>query len=201
MKRIPSSQLLDQLATDTKQIILTLHYLQQEDPGLLQQQPGTGKWSVAQVIEHLNSYGRYYLPLIRKALDGHSFAANAFFTPGWLGDYFTRSMLPKADGRVTHKMQAPKDHRPSPQVDIHTVLHEFMAQERLLLELLQQARTTDINKIRIPISIARFITLKLGDTFRFLIAHHQRHFVQVANTLEAVRKDPGNTFSKAGLAL
>ncbi|WP_315818041.1 DinB family protein [Paraflavitalea speifideaquila] len=31
------------------------------------QQPAAGKWSVAQAIEHLNSYGRYYLPLMQKA--------------------------------------------------------------------------------------------------------------------------------------
>lgn len=189
-----SNQLLDQLETDTKQIILTLHYLLQEDPGVLLQQPATGKWSVAQVVEHLNSYGRYYLPLIQQALNNPSYAANASFTPGWLGDYFTRSMLPAADGRITHKMQAPKNHRPSPHVDSFTVLQEFMAQEKLLLELLHQARTTDLNKIRIPISIARFIKLKLGDTFRFLIAHHQRHFVQVTNTLTAVRGNHGYTF-------
>jgi hypothetical protein len=187
MKQMQSSQLLDQLERDTRQIILTIHYLLQEDPGVLLQQPAAGKWSVAQVIEHLNSYGRYYLPLIKKSLDSTNFKANAIFTPGWLGNYFTHSMLPKEDGRITHKMKSPKDHRPSPDVDSLSVLNEFLAQEKLLLALLQQARTTDLNKISIPISIAKFIKLKLGDTFRFLVAHHQRHFVQVAHTLEAVR--------------
>ena len=201
MKRMQSSQLLDQLETDTKQIILTLHYLLQEDPGVLVQQPATGKWSVAQVVEHLNSYGRYYLPLIQQALNNSSYTANTSFTPGWLGDYFTKSMLPKEDGHISNKMQAPRDHRPSPHVDSFTVLHEFMAQEKLLLELLHQARTTDLNKIRIPISIARFIKLKLGDTFRFLIAHHQRHFVQVNNTLNAVRGNHGYTFPTSSFVM
>jgi hypothetical protein len=31
--------------------------------------------------------------------------------------------------------------------------------------------------------------LKLGDTFRFIIAHEQRHFVQIRNTLEAVTSE------------
>jgi uncharacterized damage-inducible protein DinB len=38
----------------------------------------------------------------------------------------------------------------------------------------------------VPISIAKFIKIRLGDTFRFLIAHQQRHFAQVANTLKAL---------------
>jgi hypothetical protein len=201
MKQMQSSQLLDQLEADTKQIILTLHYLLQEDPGVLTQQPAAGKWSVAQVAEHLNSYGRYYLPLIQQGLKQSTYPANASFKPGWLGDYFVKSMLPKEDGRIPNKMNAPKNHRPSPYVDSFTVLNEFMNQEKLLLELLQQARNSDLNKIRIPISIAKFIKIKLGDTFRFLIAHHQRHFVQVSNTLQAVRGNHGYTFPSSGIAV
>jgi hypothetical protein len=201
MKNMQSAQLLEQLETDTKQIILTIHYLLQEDPGVLVQQPAAGKWSVAQVIEHLNSYGRYYLPLMQRGLNYNSFAANPSFKAGWLGNYFTKSMLPKENGQIANKMQSPKDHRPSPHVDSLTVLNEFMAQEKLLLDLIQQARSNDLNKIRIPISIAKFIKLKLGDTFRFLIAHHQRHFVQVANTLEAVRGNHGYTFPAPGFTV
>lgn len=187
MKQIQSAALLERLIADTKRIVLTVHYLLQEDPAALVQQPGTGRWSVAQVIEHLNSYGRYYLPLMENALKAYQGPANKNFKPGWLGDYFTKSMLPKEDGRVANKMKAPKDHRPSPDIDSHTVLKDFLQQQQQLLQLLQQAGRSDLNKIRIPISIATFIRIKLGDTFRFLIAHQQRHFVQVANTLAAVK--------------
>jgi hypothetical protein len=180
MKKLNSNQLLDQLQADTRQIMVTLKYLRQQDPAKLLQQPAPGKWSVAQVIEHLNSYGRYYLPQLKLALEKPAYPANDSFTPGWLGDYFTKSMLPKSNGTITNKMKAPKDHRPSPDLNSESVLDEFEQQELLLLELLHKARNTNIGKIRIPISIAPFIRLKLGDVFRFLIAHHQRHFVQIA---------------------
>ena len=201
MKPMNSNQLLEKLESDTKQVILTLHYLLQEDPGILLQQPAAGKWSVAQVIEHLNSYGRYYLPLIEKALDRPAYPPNALFSTGWLGNYFTKSMLPKEGDRITNKMKSPKNHRPAADIDSFKVLNDFLAQEKLLLQLLQQARQTDLNKIKIPISIARFIKIRLGDTFRFLVAHHQRHFVQVANTLEAVKGIHGYTFPKPSLIL
>lgn len=200
MKKISSNTLLEQLTADSKKIVLTVHYLLQEDPALLVEQPVAGRWSVAQVVEHLNSYGRYYLPLMQKGLQSYKGGANNTFKPGWLGDYFTNSMAPKEDGRITHKMQAPKDHRPSPDIDSHTVLQEFLAQQKLLLELLQLAGKADLNEIRIPISIAKFIKLKLGDTFRFLIAHHQRHFIQINNTLNAVKQNHGYTFPSGVVA-
>ena len=82
MKPMQSSELLNKLENDTRQVILTLHYLLQKDPDILLRQPAAGKWSVAQVIEHLNSYGRYYLPLIEKALERPAFPPNALFTTG-----------------------------------------------------------------------------------------------------------------------
>jgi hypothetical protein len=97
-------------------------------------------------------------------------------------------MLPKSNGQITNKMQAPKGHRPPSDIDNNTVIEEFLKQEHELLEFLEKARRTDLQKIRIPISLSRFVKLQLGDTFRFLIAHHQRHFVQVQNTLTEVKE-------------
>jgi hypothetical protein len=183
MKTVNSATLIDRLQNDTRQILVRLSHLRQVDPEILAQPPAPGKWSVAQVIEHLNSYGRYYLPQLQKALDQSDCPANATFKHGLLGNYFTQSMAPKANNRITHKMQAPKGHRPPVDIDSKTVMDEFEKQELWLLELLNRARQTDIGKLRIPITIAPFIKLKMGDVFGFLIAHHQRHFVQIDNAL------------------
>ncbi|MGB8192500.1 MAG: DinB family protein [Chitinophagaceae bacterium] len=188
MKRIDSHQLLEKLQSDTREIILAATYLLQYDPAVLTQSPAPGKWSVAQVIEHLNSYGRYYLPAIQSAIEKNAHAHASFFKPGWLGDYFTRSMLPGKNGQVANKMQSPKDHRPSAAIDSKPAIDEFLLQQQQLLDLLEKARQTSLSKIRIPISLSWFIKLKLGDTFRFLIAHHQRHFLQIKNTLQQVKE-------------
>jgi hypothetical protein len=192
MKKIKTAELLDNLKTDTRQIILKTNYLLQQDPEVLLQQPAEGKWSIAQIIEHLNSYGRYYLPVMKDSITREVHAPADIYKPGWLGDYFTNSMLPKADGKIANKMQSPKNHRPTPDVESKKVLEEFLDQEYLLLELLEQAGKTNLEKIKIPISISRFIKIKLGDTFRFLIAHHQRHFVQIQNTLKVVSRASAN---------
>lgn len=186
MKKYNSFELLNQLQADIRQIILEANYLKSIDPGILLQQPAAGKWSVIQVLEHLNSYGNYYLIAIERSLEQDK-PASEVFKPGWIGDYFTKLMKPGENRTIRHKMQSPKDHRPHSHPDAFPVLTTFLEQQHYLLELLEKARTKNIGKIRTPISISRLIKLKAGDVFRFLIAHEQRHFVQIENTLTAVK--------------
>jgi hypothetical protein len=183
MKKIQASSLLETLQTDTRQIMLKLARLQQLPATTLVQQPEPGRWSIAQVIEHLNTYGRYYLPKLQQVINSANSTATEWFVPGWLGGYLTRIMQPKPDGAITHKMKAFKDHRPAPDIDAIKAIQEFEQQEVWLLELLNKAGNVNLNRICIPISIAPFIKLKMGDVFSFLIAHHQRHFIQIENTL------------------
>jgi hypothetical protein len=185
MKKIESGQLLDDLLADTRRIIAQATSLKTEDPADLLEQPVPGKWSVIQVLEHLNGYGRYYLTAIEEAIQSDKKAA-PYFKPGWLGDYFTKLMAPK-EGEVPNKMQSPKAYRPPATLDAFPVLNTFLEQQQYLLQLLEQARIKNLNSIRIPISISKIIRLKLGDTFRFLIAHEERHFIQVKNTLSHIR--------------
>jgi len=199
MKNYKSVELLEQLQADVRQLILTANYLQTTDPGLLLQEPAPGKWSVIQVLEHLNSYGRYYLLAIERSLEKDKPAIEVF-KPGWLGNYFTKWMKPGENGVIVNKMQSPKDHRPSKYLDILPVLTTFLEQQYYLLELLELAKSKNISIIRTPVSISRFIRLKVGDTFRFLIAHEQRHFVQIDNTL-AMIKGTINIFPAAHLAM
>lgn len=191
MKRYNSTDLLNQLQADVRQLIATATLLKQEDTAHLLEQPATGRWSVVQVLEHLNSYGRYYLKTIDKSLLREK-KGTTNFKPGWLGNYFTKIMKPSGNGTVVNKMKAPGNHRPSPDLDAVPVLSTFIEQQHYLLRLLESAKEKDIGSIRVPISLSRFIRLKLGDTFRFLIAHEQRHFVQVSNTLRQVKENKKN---------
>jgi hypothetical protein len=186
MKRYNAIRLIDQLQSDIRQIILRVNQLKSADPGILLEQPAPGKWSIIEIIEHLNSYNRYYNKAIEKSLQAGK-PAVVFFKPGWLGDFFTKLMRPSENGKVKNKMKAPKNHRPPRTLDSLPVLNAFLTHQHHLLDLLEQAKAKDIGGIRTPISISPFIRLKVGDVFRFLIAHQQRHFIQLENALLAVR--------------
>lgn len=186
MQKFRSVELLDQLQADVRQMILEVNRLKSLDPGLLLGQPAPGKWSVTQVLEHLNSYTRYYLLAIERALEADR-PATGEFKPGWLGNYFTKLMKPGEDGEVKNKMNALKDHRPGRFEDALPVLTTFLEHQHYLVDLLEKAKAKNIGRIRVPISISKLIRLKAGDTFRFLIAHEQRHFVQIERTLAMLR--------------
>lgn len=134
-----------------------------------------GGWSIAQCLEHLNRYGNYYLPAINEALNQKN--SNFFsdhFRSGWFGDYFTKMMHPKTGKR---KIKAFKPYNPPAILDAHAVVAVFVEQQEILLAYLERARNKDLDK-RVPISIAKWIRLKLGDVLQFVIAHNERHMQQ-----------------------
>ncbi len=186
MKKYNSIALLDQLQADTRQMILRVTQLQYADPGLLLENPGPGQWSVVEILDHLNSYTRYYLGALENSLQ-KEMPAVEYFKPGLLGDYFTKLMQPGENGRVKNKMRSPKGHRPSNAIETRAVIETFLEHQQYLLNLLEKAKTRNIGKLRTPISISTLIKLKTGDVFRFLIAHEQRHFVQLENAMDAVK--------------
>lgn len=181
-----SQALLENLQNDVRKLIEEANRLQQQPEDLLAKPPAPGSWSIAQVLEHLNIYSRYYNHAIEDKLHLHHTAATTQFNPGWLGDYFTRLMRPGAGNTISKKMKAPKNALPSAQPDGKAMLHEFLHHQHHLLTLLQVAQTANINTLRVAISLSRFITLKLGDTFRFLVAHEQRHFIQIGRVLTSL---------------
>ena len=83
-------------------------------------------------------------------------------------------------------MKAPKNYVPNKGLNVDTVFKEFFQHQNKLLQLLDVARRRNLDAIRIPISISKLIRLKLGDTFRFLIAHEQRHMIQARNAIKAI---------------
>ena len=192
MKRFKTEDLIESLKRDVQRLLECVVVLKQEQNEVLLQQPAPDKWSVVQILEHLNGYGRYYLPQISKVLTLHPhMQRQAWFNSGFLGNYFTNSMKPKNILEVKNKMKAMKNHIPDNSLQPDQVLKEFIRQQQQLLELLEQSKMSDLNALYVPVSISKYIKLKLGDTFRFFIAHEQRHFVQVRNTLQALGLSTG----------
>jgi hypothetical protein len=185
MKKFKSTDLIDQLIADVRQLTDAAEHLRQADPVKLCYCVQEGQWSAAQAIEHLNMYNRYYLPVIEKSLVQIPKEVNAWFVPGFFGNYFTNMMMPKNVYEVKNKMKAPKGYAPGVGLNANEVISEFLSHQKKLVTLLEIARKRNLDQIRIPISISKLIRLKLGDTFRFLIAHEQRHMIQARNALKS----------------
>ena len=143
--------------------------------------------SILECIEHLNRYGDFYLPEIGNRMkQGKKENDSSVFKSGFLGNYFAKSMLPK---EKLNKMNTFKSMNPlGSQLDKMT-LTKFIDQQKTMLDLLNQARTINLTKMKTSISISNFIKLRLGDTFRVVIYHNQRHMVQAKNVLKIMRRE------------
>lgn len=140
------------------------------------------KWSILECLEHLNLYGDYYLPRIEQAVKESKGKQKNVYNPGWLGDYFAKSMLPKKNGTVM-KMSTFKDKNPIITGSREKVLEEFINQQKRYLELIHQSESIDLEEKRIPITISKWIRLKLGDTMHFNVNHNIRHYLQAKKIL------------------
>ncbi|REC60838.1 DinB family protein [Chryseobacterium pennae] len=140
-------------------------------------------WSVLECLEHLNRYGNFYIPEISQRISSSKTNSKADLKPGILGDYFAKSMLPK---EKLNKMKTFKTMNPIHHQLNTAVVNEFIKQQEQLLDLLEKARSVDLGKTKTSISISKLITLKLGDTFRFVIYHNARHIVQAENVLKNI---------------
>ena len=185
MKKFKSEELINQLEADVRQLVAAAEHLQQSDTIKLAYPPDEGKWSAAQCLEHLNMYNRYYLPAIEKAMVHIPKEVNAWFVPGFFGNYFTNMMMPKNVYEVKNRMKAMKAYRPDRGVNVEGVFKEFYEHQKKLLNLLETARKRNLEQVRVPISISKLIRLKLGDVFRFLVAHEHRHMIQARNAIRA----------------
>jgi hypothetical protein len=160
---------------------IAIKHFQNLDPEILLKPSSTGGWSIVQCLDHLNSYGNYYLPLIKKGIEKHHGGENnKQFKSSWLGNYFTAMMEPS---NKMKKYKAVKNHLPSASLDEHKVVAEFIEQQETLLKLLKESEDLDLNKVKIPISIMKWLRLKLGDVFRFIVAHDERHIQQALRNL------------------
>lgn len=130
------------------------------------------KWSVLDCLEHLNRYSLYYNNEIRKAierspLDGTSQEARST----WMGRKFISMMDP--DNTTKHKTF--KRMNPVHGSLKREVINTFLANQKELLLLLEDASKVNLNKAYIRVEFLKILQMNLGDGFQFVIVHEQRH--------------------------
>lgn len=138
-------------------------------------------WSILECLEHLNRYGDYYIPEIEKRIASSQHRPTPIFKSGWLGNYFARTMLPR---EKLNKMKTFTAMDPiGSKLDMDT-LKKFIDQQQAIANLLHKSKEVDLIKTKTGISISKWIKLRLGDTFRVVIYHNQRHMAQAQKVLK-----------------
>ncbi len=168
--------LIRDLSSMTEQHLRQAEALKHLSPDLLNRKPTPESWSALECMEHLNLYGDFYLPAIAQNIKNNRHTASSqLFKSRLLGNYFAQSMLPQENMK---KLKTFKDKDPRGSALNLATLERFVEQQRSILDLLHTARQVDLMKAKVPLSLTKMLKLKLGDAFRVVIYHNQRHLVQ-----------------------
>ncbi|TVR38934.1 MAG: DinB family protein [Cryomorphaceae bacterium] len=178
--RSTSEFLLADLKARTHKHIRAAKELLTLSDDVLNQRSSEKSWSALECLEHLNLYGDFYLPEIQSRMERSRHVTERTFKSGLLGNYFAQSMLPKAK---LNKMKTFNDKNPIGSSLTRQTIHHFIAQQQEMLTLLQKAAAVSLNRTKTRISIPFPVKLKLGDTFRFVIYHNERHIAQALGAI------------------
>ena len=178
--KVNSELLITDLIALTKRNTSQVERLIQKPINVLNWKATAITWSALECIQHLNLYGDYYLPEIEQRILQSKHKSDTYFKSGFLGEYFAKSMLPK---EKLNTMKTFKDKDPNGSDLDKTTLERFVMQQNKMLELLEKAQNVSLNKTKTSISITKLLKLKLGDTFRVVIYHNERHIIQALKAL------------------
>ena len=176
-----SKKLLQNLLEITRENVNTVENLKNQSIDSLHWKPDSESWNVLECIEHLNRYGDFYIPEITNKIKASTHKSSEIFKSNWLGKYFSKSVAYNED---LNKMKTFKSMNPlNAKLNIQT-LEKFIHQQHQIIELLDKSKHVNLDKTKTTISISKLIKLRLGDTFRVLIYHNERHIKQAEKIIK-----------------
>ncbi|WP_456458426.1 DinB family protein [Reichenbachiella sp.] len=176
-------ELLNSLIADTQAVKNEAIRFSSLSKAELLSKPSPEKWCVLECIEHLNIADAHYIAQFDKKLINAPHSDRNDFKPGWMGNYFVKMIKPKEDGTIPSPMKTLRKFIPEINVQYDT-LSKFIEDQDYLIDTLEKSKSLDLNKIKITSAIGSIVTFKLGDAFRFLIGHNQRHIIQAQQVLQ-----------------
>lgn len=148
--------------------------------------PSKDAWNILEVCGHLNEYARFYHTVFLDRIEKTKFKSpKETFTSSPLGRSAWRSMKLGRANNIKRKFKSPKHHNPSlvPELVSGNDIVELIENQKEILDVLNQAQTVSLRKVKVPISISRIVRLRLGDALMFVIYHNQRHLQQLLNLI------------------
>lgn len=144
--------------------------------------PNADSWSVGQCLDHLIVSNRLYFPIFDSILNGtkkKTFWERLPFMPKVWGNAIVKALAPSnKDKTKTFPVFEPS------QSQIPTaILSNFVKNNEQLIQYFQRLDGADHNII-ITSPVAKFVTYSLGNTFKLLTNHEERHFLQAKRVME-----------------
>ena len=155
--------------------------------GVLTKKENEKKWSALEVIEHLNKVYDIYLDNFKKAISEAK----------ELNDTETTQMKRTILGKLSIYVNKPKRKKrrfkmktfdfftPAVAPDqLHDIIDTYLKNKETFNELIKEARTKDLTNVKVPTALGQKVKFYIPECFEFLIAHEERHMVQIAEAVE-----------------
>ncbi len=182
--KIKVSELLESLRAEQLSILREAEVLRTTSKEALERKPAPERWSAAECLEHVNIGGAYYITGMERAMreDLHPKSVESY-TEGRVGGFMVKALSPDAQGGIK-AMKNPKSMDPRPMHLPHDIVEEFIGQQTAILQLIESSATRDLGKLTVPLTVAKFIRLRLGDVLRINVVHARRHLNQALRALQ-----------------
>ncbi|PHR45530.1 MAG: hypothetical protein COA32_12800 [Fluviicola sp.] len=148
--------------------------------------PSRDSWNILEIFSHLNVYSAFYNSAFIEKIQKTKFKeAKDTFVSSPLGRSAWKSMKLGRANNIKRKFKAPKNYNPSnsPELVSSDAIEKFAKNQKEVIEILDLAKTVNLRKVKIPISISKIVRLRLGDALMFVIYHNERHMQQALNII------------------
>lgn len=137
----------------------------------------TEKWSIAEVLEHLNLVNASYEKVLTDSVNGTSdmgFTGSIGFVVKFLGNMIYQSVEPSRAKRMkTFPVWEPAESNVSVEV-----ISEFKKHQELIKQLISDNKSLLEKDIVIPSPANRYIVYKLRKAVEIVVSHEERHLNQ-----------------------
>lgn len=138
-------------------------------------QPAPSAWSIGQCLDHLCLMNDVYLPPVMAALKDAPEGPAEEIVLGWFAAWFFRSFVEPSPS--SKRAPAPAKIRPSQRIPL-SVLDHFLAGNQSCRDVIADARSKDVNRVRFWNPFVPGIRFTAGAGLQIIATHERRHLLQ-----------------------
>lgn len=182
--KLNKAEIIQQVRNEIAKSNEQVKRLQQQPIEALRHRPRPEAWSALDCIAHMNLFYDDYLPRLEVAVQQAAPGSNPTYAPGFFGKKMIASLRPQQGERRmkvnTFKKMTPHTDGKPPE----PVFAAFFQHHAHLEGLLAPAASLNWDQAKVASVIGPILRFKLGDCFRLLLAHTERHLLQAHEALE-----------------
>lgn len=149
--------------------------------------PVPSKWGVADCFEHIDRFLEMYLQRIERELvlaEQRGVKPADTLQTGFFGDYMARSLDPGPQRIIRMKVPTFRLLNPIREGDSSPrAVTNFERQLKRLVKLMKDSERVNLTRVRVTSAMGPILRFRLGDAYRIIIAHNDRHLLQARHVL------------------